>query len=245
MKHLTEQDLILIYYDEPEAPRDGRSHLNACAECRSAFECLANSLQLCSEWIVPEPDPDLGRSIWAAIAPQLAEQRRLPSFRAFLLRPRSWAAAVVVAALVLTAFIAGRNRGHADRSTGDQIVTAGLSNIARARIAAIAVADHLDRAEILLTEIANSDSSDTAAFESERSRARDLIDESRLMRQTLNTAAPALMDEVERFMLEIANAPDRVNPDEIRALQQRIGSESLLFKVRIMESNLFSQRQIS
>ena len=50
-------------------------------------------------------------------------------------------------------------------------------------------------------------------------------------------------DEVERFLIEIANSPDSVSPGEVREIQQRIGSGSLLFKVRIIESNLRTQGQ--
>jgi hypothetical protein len=48
---------------------------------------------------------------------------------------------------------------------------------------------------------------------------------------------------VERFLLEVANAPDSVRPNELRELQQRIGSGSLLFKVKIIESNLRTRGQ--
>ena len=69
----------------------------------------------------------------------------------------------------------------------------------------------------------------------------------RLMRQTLarQGASPTLtfLDETERFLLEVANAPDSVSPREVRELQQRISSGSLLFKVRIIESNLRTQGQ--
>jgi hypothetical protein len=50
-----------------------------------------------------------------------------------------------------------------------------------------------------------------------------------------------VLDEVGRFVLEVANAPDRVGAVEIQRLQQRIDAESLLFKVRIIESNLRMQ----
>jgi hypothetical protein len=42
-------------------------------------------------------------------------------------------------------------------------------------------------------------------------------------------------------MLEVANAPDSVNEGEIQDLKQRIDAESLLFKVRIIETNLRTQ----
>jgi hypothetical protein len=72
-----------------------------------------------------------------------------------------------------------------------------------------------------------------------------LVHEGRLMRQMVANRGGSgmlpLLDDVERFVLEIANAPEQVSPAEIRALRQSIASDSLLFKVRIIESNLRSE----
>ena len=124
---------------------------------------------------------------------------------------------------------------------------AGLSDQARARILEISLADHLDRADTLLTEISNAGDAGSLDFAAERGRAQDLVEEGRLMRQTLarqgNGPTLTFLDEVERFLLEVANAPDSVSAREVRELQQRIGSNSLIFKVRVIESNLRTQGQ--
>jgi hypothetical protein len=69
------------------------------------------------------------------------------------------------------------------------------------------------------------------------------------MRQTVarggESATLSLLDEVERFMLEVANAPEQLTPEDVRELRGRIGSGSLLFKVRIIESNLRTEGQRS
>jgi hypothetical protein len=102
---------------------------------------------------------------------------------------------------------------------------------------------------MLLTEISNTADTDLEDFSSDRARAQDLVEEGRLMRQMLamrgESATLAFLDEVERFMLEVANSPDRVGPEEIRQLKGRIGAASLLFKVRIIESNLRTEGQNS
>jgi hypothetical protein len=153
-------------------------------------------------------------------------------------------AAVAVASVLIAAFTAGRLSRHAEPS-----ITAGLSKQARSRILAISLADHLDRAEMLLTEISNASDSDPSEFSDMRGRAQDLVDEGRLMRQALaaqgDSATLSLLDEVERFMIEVSNAPDQLTAEDVRGLQQRIGSGSLLFKVRIIESNLRTEGQKS
>ncbi|MES1261001.1 MAG: hypothetical protein ABUS49_04625 [Acidobacteriota bacterium] len=239
MTHLTEQDLVLLYYGEPGAPADGRAHLRECVACRAAAASLARTLNICSEWTLPEPAPDFGRSVWAGIAPRLEDRP------ARLWLPLRWLVPALCA-LLLGAFLVGRISNRPAPA-----LTAGLSDQARQRILAITLADHLDRAELLLTEISNTSADDTGAdFSSARFRAQDLVDEGRLILQTISgargeTATSSLLDQVDRFMLEVANAPDRVSPEEIQTLQRRIRSGSLLFKVRIIQSNLRTEGQKS
>ncbi len=239
MTHISEEDLVLLYYDEPDIPPDVRRHLRECRECIAAAQKLARELSVCNEWRIPEPDPELGRSVWAAIAPRLEEPR---SYRFRWLKVAS--ALAVMATLLVTAFIAGR-ASHPPRPS----LTAGLSRQARERILAISLADHLGRAEMLLTEISNVSETNAAEMSDDRGRAQDLVEEGRIMRQTLaregDDATLALLDEVERFMLEVANSPEKLTPVEMGHLRERIGSGSLLFKVRIIESNLRNEGQKS
>jgi len=233
MKHLSEEDLVLIYYGEPGAPEDGRAHLAECAPCRAAAESLAQTLDLCNEWSAPMPDAQferrIERSIWGA-APR---SRHIP---------RAWIGLAAAAVLLIAVFLLGRQSRVPEPS-----IMAGLSDQARARILEISLADHLDRAGTLLTEISNTGDTGSLDFAAERSRAQDLVEEGRLMRQTLarqgDSPTLTFLDEVERFLLEVANAPDSVSAREVRKLQQRIGSNSLLFKVRVIESNLRTQGQ--
>lgn len=225
MNHLNDEDLILIYYHEPGADS---GHLARCEECRHAAASLARVLDGCNEWRAPEPDPELARSTWARIVPQLDLLRAGAPARRW-----KWLyAACAAAAVLLLAFVAGRYSQHPRPS-----LMAGLSPQAQRRILEITVADHLDRAEILLTEIANT------GEPVDRTRARDLVEEGRLLRQTLaadgESAPLAMLDEIERFMLEAANAPEQQSGE----LRERIASESLLFKIRIIESNLRTRGQ--
>ena len=249
MMHLSEEDLILLYYREPGVANDAQLHLAQCPECRAAAESLARTLSACNEWTVPGPAADFGRDVWVRLAPAL-EVRPEPKrgwrefFTAHPARIRVAAAAAAV--LLVTVFLAGRLS-----RTPDAPVMAGLSDQARQRILAIAVADHLDRVQILVTEIANASNTGPANtlvnFKAERERAQDLVQEGRLMRQTLavqgESATANFLDEVERFLIETAHTPDNANAEVIRDLRGRIESGSLLFKVRIVESNLRNEEQ--
>jgi hypothetical protein len=230
MKHVSEEDLILIYYGEPGVPEGVHAHLAECGQCKAAADSLAQTLDLCNEWKVPTPDAGFERRIW---------QYRAPVWS----MPRVWMGVAATIVILVGAFLLGRG----SREVPQPAIFAGLSNQARERILEISLADHLDRAGMLLTEISNAGDSGSMDFAAERGRAQDLVEEGRLMRQTLarQGMSPTLtfLDEVERFLLEVANAPDSVSPREVRELQQRIGSGSLLFKVRIIESNLRTQGQ--
>jgi len=103
MKHLTEEDLILLYYGEPGVPYQYRMHLAECRECRSAAESLAATLEVCNEWTVPEPGAEFERRVWARVGPQISVRREARWFPV-------WAAAAVMAALIVIAFIAGELR---------------------------------------------------------------------------------------------------------------------------------------
>ncbi len=218
MNHLTEEDLVLLYYSEPAAA-ESRSHLAACSTCREAFSSLRQTLDICNSFEPPEPDPAFLASLPRFITPKVVDIAPRRSRVAWL--------AAAAAVILSVAFFAGR------ASRQPPVVVAGLSQEARARILTITLADHLDRTELLLTEIANS--ADPAVG---GDRARDLVSEGRLLRQSVTGATGELLDEVERFMLDVANSPDNKSAVQLAQWRGRINQASLLFKVRILQSNL-------
>jgi hypothetical protein len=106
----------------------------------------------------------------------------------------------------------------------------------------ISLADHLDRAEILLTNLSNG-------IPPDRGRAADLVSEGRLLRSAVarsgDTGTLALVDDVERFLMEAANEPEHPDDTDAAALRRRIEDDSLVFKIRIIKSNLRTRGQQS
>src|SRR5687768_1981004 len=112
--HLTEDELILHYYGETEAPDEARleSHLASCAECRFANQQLRQVMTLVDSAAPVEAPPGFERIAWARLEPALDGNKS--GWKTFFWFPQ-WALAGGVAALVLVAFVAGRV------STGDPV----------------------------------------------------------------------------------------------------------------------------
>ena len=79
--------------------------------------------------------------------------------------------------------------------------------------------------------------------------AQELISETRLYRQTAattgNASVTGILDELERVMLDIAHGPSRLSPVELEKLRARLEAEGILFKIRVVNSNVRSQEEAS
>ena len=154
----------------------------------------------------------------------------------------AWAATVVL--LVATAFFAGR---LAPRSTDPGAAAANTAQV-RERILLIDLTDHLDRSQMVLVELAAADDQGTVDISDERTRAEQLVAANRLYRQTAlsngDAAVADLLDELERVLVDLAASPEHVSSEELNDVRRRIESRGLLFKVRVVSSDV-RQRQRS
>lgn len=256
MIHVTDDDLILHYYGEPTGDPRVEQHLASCAHCRDEFARLSQTLAIVEAHPVPDPATGFERNVWARLAPAL-ETPRGNWFSALLAfaglpplklrrtgKPRAtqWTLAGAAAAIVLVAFLAGRfsQRVAPDGSTNGPVATATPN--ATERVLLVAVGDHLDRTQMVLVELMNADGAQAASLENEQSLARELVAANRLYRQTAAQAGEAaigdVLEEVERVLLEIANAPPDVTARELESLRGRIEARGLLFRVRVVQSEM-------
>ena len=135
----------------------------------------------------------------------------------------------------------------AGRFTGGEPsgVTPGGSVVAEnttERVLEAAVGDHLDRTQMMLAELANADTDHADVFAAEQDRAADLVAVNRLIRQSVEQSGDAaiadVLEDLERVLLEIANAPADASSNELTGLQSRITTEDLLFRVRVIASEM-------
>lgn len=230
MNHLTEEQEMSVYYGD--LPPHIEAHLRECPACRARIERLREMLDSLREQPVPARGPSYGAEVWTRLLPRLP-QRHVR----WWLRP--WTLAPAIAALLVIAFFAGMFT--------QRRVQSGFSAQERERVLLIALSDHLERSQIVLAQLLNSRPTDLD-FATEQDRARDLLSENRLLRQTAlhdgDNVQAALLDDLERVLLDIANSPSEIAPDDLLALQQRIEDQSLLLKVRITSTDARRKGQI-
>jgi len=226
--HLSDDELVLLHYRE-DAGRDAEAHLAGCATCAERLRALAETLRLATAPDVPERGDDYGAQVWVRLQRQLgkAEPSKVVPFRRPLW-PRVATFAALAAALVL-AFLLGRRFPVEPQPLSAQV---------RERVLLVAVGEHLERSQMVLVELANAPAGEVLNVHAQRAVADELVTSGRLYREAaVRTGDPALvavLEELERVLIEVAAGPDALQPADLEKLQQRIESRGLLFKVRVV-----------
>ncbi len=241
--HPDDDDLVLAYYGERPEVSDLDQHLGSCEDCRRRQSAIARLLATVDLDKAPEPEATFEARMWARIGPALEPRRA--GWRAWL-APRRLALAGAVMSLVLVAFVAGREWPRpappAASTTAGPAVTATDRARVRQRILLVAVGEHLDRSQMALVEIANTDAAGGVDISGEQDRVRDLVLSNRLLRQSVegtgDVAVASVLDDLERVMLDIAHGPSQLTAGEFDRIRNRIESEELIFKVRVAGSSV-------
>lgn len=217
--HLTDEDLVLIYYGE----RERGDHLPACAECEARLAELSRDLPLVTdEMPVPARDADYGRWVWFRLRPQLQPARS----------GQRAAIAAGVALLILGAFAAGRYSASSQPAP-----MAAKSD--SPRLLRVALGEHLERSQLVLREIENAPAAAETDFSGEQERAEGLLTPNRLYRQAAVSAGDddtvRVLEDLERILLEIAHSPAKVSADELGEIRDRIRQQGIMFRVKVEE----------
>ncbi|HLJ73194.1 MAG TPA: hypothetical protein VKU62_01315 [Thermoanaerobaculia bacterium] len=240
MQHLTEQEIVLHHYHDDESPAAVAEHLLACDVCRAEYNSIRNVLALVDEMPMPERSNAYGEQVWSRLRWKLGNQRN---------RMRSWRTAAAAAAVLAIAFFAGalwhaRNGGQAILPLQQQ-TTAGQARLPvlqqekpQDRILLVVVTDHLGNSERMLTDVANADARHGINLGDDQKRAVELVALNRIYQQSAvqhgDDRLASLLADLEPVLLEIAHSDGTLSPAEAVALQKRIDSKGLLFKVRVM-----------
>jgi len=245
--HLTDDELVLHYYGELTGSDEtsATAHLADCSQCHESFTRLQRVLAVVDERVLagPELPEHFERVVWARLQPNLERERKgWASW--FVLTPSRVAGIAAVVLLITAAFVAGRLVPR----TNEAAVTAADAAQIRERILLVDLGEHLDRSQMVLVELAAVDDEGTADITDERSRAEQLVAANRLYRQTAlsngDRSLADLLDELERVLVDVVASPDHMSSEELNEVRRRIESKGLLFKVRVLSSDV-RQRQRS
>ena len=248
MNHLTEEQLILHYYGEEADAAAGADtlanehHLEICGECRALYGSLVRVLNVVDSLPVPERGEGYGAQVWSRIERRLPARRRWFSFAHPGFR---WAlTAGALAGLMLAAFFAGRFY-PVFQGGGSRPVTAKNDAQGPEGVLLVAVGDYLERSQMVLVELANANSHGPLDISAEQERAGGLVAETRLYRQTAartgDTNIDSVLEELERVLVDITHEPSRISPQGLENLRQRLNSAGILFKIRVLGSNVRNQ----
>ena len=238
MSHCSDDDLLLEYYGEPSP---SAAHLSACADCTARYR----ELKLLLDSVTLEP-PDrgdrYGLEVWQAIRHRLPARQRTW----FSVLTPQWGLAAAALLLLTIGFACGPPVAACRRAAAAGAAAHGRSagrdsdDDARRRAVLMTVTDHFERSDRVLAEIMNAAGPrDLAA---EQRWASDLVAASRLYRQNViamnEPAVAAVLDEVERVLLDIVHQPSQATAADLEEIRRRIDSAALLFKVRVMSNEL-------
>ena len=232
MKHFSEEELIAYQLHESSGEGAVARHLESCPECADLSESIAETLRVFSA--DPVPQPDLERN-WQKLRGNLSvltpERRSV-----FDLLRGSWvwpAAGFATAALILLAVFGMRI--HRIDQTRHTVAVNGHGPLTTEPTDP-AIANHLDAAERLLTEVNNSSGT---LDDTTREQAHSLLLQNavyvRNARDSGDLAEAAVLENFGRVLTTLDNEP----PTEHSSWRLRLemNTSGLLLDIRILRQN--------
>ncbi|MBV8515908.1 MAG: hypothetical protein JO197_00770 [Acidobacteria bacterium] len=185
MNHLTQEDLILIYYGEPEAAVH-EAHLAQCAECQSELGRLAATLDTVTPYEVPDPGADYEARVWDRLRWRLRGEKRRARLTPAIVK---WTAVAAVAGMGFCTGMVWRRTPQQEQQQVARVATPASSTTTsptttaphatsqqnapfatasnnpnrandatgggKERILLVVVGDHFDQSERVLVELTN------------------------------------------------------------------------------------------
>jgi hypothetical protein len=239
--HLNDDDLVLHYYGEMPAAEDARAaaHLASCADCQQHYTTLQRVMAFVDSAPAVEAAPGFEAVAWARLEPALAASRRGGWISWLVFSPARLAFAAGVVLLIGAAFMAGRMT----QTRGTSGAATQTAQQVRERILLVDLGDHLDRSQMVLVELVSAGGrTGDVDISTEQARAEQLVGVNRLYRQTALSTGDAnmasVLDDLERVLVDVAASPAKVSQEDLDSVRRRIDSKELLFKVRVVSSQV-------
>jgi hypothetical protein len=232
MKHFSEEDLIAYQLHESSDEVAISRHLEDCSECADLSESIAETLRVFSA--DPVPQPDLERN-WQRLRGNLGVLVPERSRRFEFLRWRwAWPAAGLATAAVILLTVFGL-RIHRPDETRHNLAVNGHGPLTIEPVNPT-IANHLDAAERLLTEVNNSSG---PLDDSTRQQAHSLLLQNaiyvRNARDSGDLAEAAVLENFGRVLTTLDNEPP--TPHSTWRLRLEMNTSGLLLDIRILRQN--------
>jgi hypothetical protein len=239
MKHLSEDELIELYYGEGASAAN--THLQACRECSAQYAEFKRSLDAVRPAVVPHRSAEYGERVWQSLEPRLIPYQRAKSGWKRLTHWRAAVLTVGCAMLLAAVFLGGR---YWERFATKKTANVASNPQATQRVVLVVMGDHLDRTERLLVGLEHADSPDSAESAQLQSEARELLASNRLYRvSAINAGDPALagaLDRLEGVLAEIANDPN-LSAADLERVRKDMNTKGILFEIRVLRTRSSSQ----
>ncbi len=240
MSHPAEDDLVLHFYGDPARDPGVAAPRQPCPAGAAPDSGLVAALSLVPQDEVPDRGERYGLEVWQRIRPAVMASERPFRFGRTLVATAASIALIVAAGLLTVGSFPQPASGPGTTAPAAETVAEAEDS---RRVLLMAVADHLERSDRVLTEIMNAAGGDDMA--AQKGWAEDLLWAGRLYRQSAiesdEQSVAAVLDDVERTLLDIVHTPAEID-DELDVVRRRVDSAALLFKVRVMRDELHQQQ---
>lgn len=230
-------------YDELDSAHASKlqAHLDDCANCRNLYaELQSTNAQLFDAGVGSSNFNDIPErasleNLFEKVEPSLD---RVDATRYHQLPKRNiapWAAAItaIAASVIVFIFLPSNTPGNSPANTLEQPQIVSTEGVDRNLM------NYLDRAQVMLMQVANTESSSGSVIPVTNNFARNMALEANFLStfddNNVNSGQKKLLKDIEFLLLQLANL-DESNMDEGVALMQRYLEEnSVLFKIRLLE----------
>ncbi len=236
MKHLTEEEMIGHYYSEDFCKAEAETHLRACKRCAQTYEEFGKLLGSVHAPGVPLRGSEYGAQVWQSIQGSLQPYGPKRKGRFFHWPQFAYATACLL--FLAGAFWAGRFWEH---NHSKSLVASGEQQ-AKERVVLFVLDNHLDRSERLLVQLNHAGGEGDYVDFPLQAEAQQLLSDNRLYRQSAAQANDpllnAVLDHLERVLLEVANSGNELTSRDIDSIQKEMNTPGLLFQIRVLRARV-------
>jgi hypothetical protein len=232
MKHYSEEELIAYQLREGSEKREIRAHLEVCLTCAAVSDAVAETLRVYSAEPVPEPDFE---RTWERLRGNLSVLE--PKSRGFFGSAKWWlwpVAGLACAALLFVVFVGVHIHRWSIEKPNYAINGHGPLTT---QPVDPAIANHLDAAERLLTEVNHASG---PLDDATRGQAHDLLLKNAVYVRTAQDqgdyAEAAVLDNLGRVLTTIDNSPPEA-PRSLLRFRLEMNTDGLLLDIRILRQN--------